>query len=895
MGSKTYYNASTQRLLSNKDFKSASELALQMYIYKQRKTFKPDLKAQGLPEELVSTHLAASHRKFKRLRKIAENDGYWYGLPTSSFTSETEEDIDDIVNEYLQTKHLGQDVKIITSIFSKENVLTTAWEKLIEVGQYDSLTNELLMYSNVVGSPCYLVDGVITLTQESLDMLAKEEISEQVGLALSSGEFLDRPQDLYQQQPDILKGTADVLNFRYGYEKDISDTISPPAPIVNNITSELIDGYAEYNALIDISINGGAIHQVSADNDGYFSYVITDELVEGDLSEVTAKDASSNISAPTTQQYPFTNPNLASEGSVPSPTKEIVYVEVEMGLGAYNIDYGDNDLIPGGFKHIQTFYTVDGGIHLLNYEYLSGGIPEIDALSEDSILDELGKYYPRVYIRLDSVDVDKLSKTDERRKSSIKATKLLGIDLPVFTKQIKDSIEDINDEYKHVYLDLGLSPKGSIDDMEVCNYLFSYFNKLYPKCTKPQMELYQKEMWDKDTGTYYVDAYRPNGRLLGVSHTVKDKIISHKVSFESINRVALEMTPENISKYGHLNIGDTVGEFKLYPSTEHLRDKFVNDEGYYKEKYTRGDNYYITYVKRVSEFSYVEISIQRLNSSTIFYGAAVNHISNSDSLTIPLDYAVVETMSFKEKEVIFNRALNISITHVKVVKEKWYETGVFKVVMAIVSVAINVIVPGSGLTLQALLTAAATTIIVGIAINFAITLLVNIAISLGISPEFVATLAAIATVALMFMGQGTMDFSKLANAKDLMQILNTTLDAYQKGIQNTIAKLQDEMALFSEYMKDQNKKLEAAQDMLITGFIPPDLELLTAPISGMNDIYLGESPLDFYTRTTIKDVTSMTLNMVDVFLETTTSLPKVINKLGQHRLDNNIDNVLLIN
>lgn len=894
MGSKTYYNASTQRLLSNRDFKSASDLALQMYVYKQRKTLKPDLKAYGLPEELVSSHQAASHRKFKRLRTIAANNNYWYGLPTSSFSSETEEDIDAIVNEYLQSKHLGQEVHIVSSIFSKENVLTTAWQKLIDIGKYDPLTNQLLMYSNVVGSPCYLVDGVITLTQESLDLLAKEEISEQVGLALSSGKFLDRAQDLYQKQPEILKGTSDVLNFRYAYEKDITDTISPPAPKINNITLELIDGYGEHNAVIDIFINGNLYQQVNADSIGYFTCAINKELTEGDLFELTAKDAFSNVSTLTTQQYPFTNPNPVFEGSIPSPTKKIVYVQVEMGLGSFNTDYGDSNLIPSGFKKIQTFYTVDGGIHLLNYEYLSGGILEIDALSENAILDDLGKYYPRVYIRLDSVDVDKLNKEDEKRKSSVRATKLLGIDLPVFTKQIKDSIEDINDEYKHVYLDLGLSPKGSINDMEVCNYLFSYFNKLYAKCEIPQMELYQKQKWDKDNGYYYVDDYRPNGRLLGISHTVQDKIISHSVSFESIARGAIEMTPANIAKYGHLNIGDTVGEFKLFPGTEHLRNKFGDGEKY-TEKYTRGDNYFIAYVKRVSRFSYVAISIQRLKSSTIFYGAVVNHISNSDSLTIPLDYAVVETMSFKEKEVIFNRALNISITHVKVVKEKWYETGAFKIVMAIVSVAINVIVPGSGLTLQALLTAAATTVIVGIAINFAITILVSIAISLGISPEFVATLAAIATVALMFMGQGTVDFSKLANAKDLMQILNTTLDAYQKGIQNTIAKLQDEMALFSDYMKDQNKKLEAAQDMLITGFIPPDLELLTAPISGMNNIYLGESPLDFYTRTTIKDVTSMTLNMVEVFLETTTSLPKVITKLGQQRLDNNIDNVLLIN
>ena len=99
------------------------------------------------------------------------------------------------------------------------------------------------------------------------------------------------------------------------------------------------------------------------------------------------------------------------------------------------------------------------------------------------------------------------------------------------------------------------------------------------------------------------------------------------------------------------------------------------------------------------------------------------------------------------------------------------------------------------------------------------------------------------------------------------------------------------MDTFNEYAKDEWKKIEAAQSMLFTGMIPPGLELLTSPINEV-DIYLGETPQDFYTRTVGLDIVDMSYNMEAYFLALATTVPKNTPK-RVNTMD--ISDVLLIN
>ena len=96
----------------------------------------------------------------------------------------------------------------------------------------------------------------------------------------------------------------------------------------------------------------------------------------------------------------------------------------------------------------------------------------------------------------------------------------------------------------------------------------------------------------------------------------------------------------------------------------------------------------------------------------------------------------------------------------------------------------------------------------------------------------------------------------------------------QKGIANKIADIQKEIKDFTEYAKERNEVLKTAQEMLNTGVIPANLEILTTGVIGHNYLYLGETPEEFYTRTTVTDVTDIDMYMAEYFHDMTTSLPK---------------------
>ena len=125
----------------------------------------------------------------------------------------------------------------------------------------------------------------------------------------------------------------------------------------------------------------------------------------------------------------------------------------------------------------------------------------------------------------------------------------------------------------------------------------------------------------------------------------------------------------------------------------------------------------------------------------VYKGKEVVEKGDSEQLSVPLDDAILRTLSASEKDKLVNRAMQVTILHRKRVKEKWYEKGVFKVALAIVSISVAAFTSGLGLSLMTTLQAVATSIAISVAIDVAIGVLVDVAIKLGISPELVAVIA----------------------------------------------------------------------------------------------------------------------------------------------------------
>lgn len=512
--------------------------------------------------------------------------------------------------------------------------------------------------------------------------------------------------------------------------------------------------------------------------------------------------------------------------------------------------------VPIDTEYVQVMYLVNNEMKQFTYTYLSGGIVEIDKAI--AYQEPFGNYYPRIYTRIWNQNLIDRADTDKEKIHTQNLMKKMGLDLEGITESLSKSIKDMNDNYKFIFLHLTVSINKEKDNLITSEYLYKYFNALYDKAISipPSQRVEPKMVNEKGS----------------INQTIADTRYTQELSYWKSGKYVTTGKAKN-----NAGVALSVGEYCVKIKAYSTGSKFWNRAHAHVLIYQNSDNQYTT------------IEVLNLKIVNDFGGHRVEAGSDSEDLTVPLDVDIVNSMTPKEREVIINSSLQITVSTVQVVKEKWYETGIFKIVMAAISIAINLVVPGGGLTLMALLEAVAVTIVTGIAINIAISLVIKLAVSIGLSAELIAliTFAAVAVGAIT----GKIDLSKLTSAKDLMEATNQALNAYGKAIGNQIAKIQEEMESFGKYAADEWERLKEAQKMLDTGMIPLDLEYLTAPINGLN-IYLGESAKDFYTRSTTLDIYDLTYNSVEYFLEVATSVPDEV--YAYEAPKPYIDNVLLI-
>lgn len=520
------------------------------------------------------------------------------------------------------------------------------------------------------------------------------------------------------------------------------------------------------------------------------------------------------------------------------------------------------DEVPSDEEYLQTMYHDGTTYKLFEYKYMSGDIPEID--NAESFQEYFGQYYPRIYIRRHARDTISLPKDNAARKNTEKLLYRLGLDLKDLTSSINESIEELNDYYKYTFLHLTVSINKEKDDQTTGKYLFNYFDSLYNKAV-PYVS--------KDPD----EPALPNERK-GITQKVRDNEYTQVVKYWKSSKETKTGTIRN-----NKGVALKAGEYCIKYGERSwgiLRNiGFRNTTGSHQLFFQTSDN------------QYTVITVSGLEMIHQYYGQSVRCQWNDEGLTIPLDLSVVNGLRNKEQDLLLNKALQITVTTLQVVKKKWYETGPFKVVMAFASIAMNMFVPGSGFVLSALFSAVVTTLVLSVAIKILMTVATEIAIKLGLSPEVVGILTAIAVIGFTAYGAGKFDFSKMLNSKEVLKALSYSLDMYQKGIGKKIEMIKKEMDTFNEFAKDEWEKIDAAQSMLFTGMIPPSLELLTSPINEV-DIYLGESPQDFYTRTVGLDIVDMSYNMEAYFLALATTVPKNIPK-KVNTMD--ISDVLLIN
>ena len=496
----------------------------------------------------------------------------------------------------------------------------------------------------------------------------------------------------------------------------------------------------------------------------------------------------------------------------------------------------DHDYFMVRYLNLDTNKT-----ELFTYQYGLGEYLQLDALFVNDA--DLGMYLPNIYLRLNSEALNKKSmlNTDEFKKSTI-----LGRKLGFNYSNLIDSVhKEVDTEYvTEMFLSYRL-PVNTKDPL-IAEYVYQYFYELYKSVPNSSAEKSKDKELNKEM--------RKGFSKGGCAYRIADKRTAINISMQGINYTD---SIENIGKVGTVIISrSTVGS----KTTSMYRQGVLSPVHQIKKQITD------TVVRTINVFG--------LSSTQSISGGSDSVASGGDeNLMIPIDVDLVRKKYRQHENELITKSLYFVINTVQVVKQKWYQTGIFKVIMFVIAVVLAYFSGGQSLIwYMALLKAIAIAIIVNIAVTLVAKLLVNVFhLDAGI---VLAILAIIALVVGAYASLGDTAVAGL-NATQFMQIASA---AFSVSNASYALQMKNKAKAFEEFAHESRLEMEEILEKrkllgLESGHI--DIyDLLAKPITGP-DIRIGETPRSFLERTLTVNVGYYPIDVIPAYVYLNTQLPTI--------------------
>lgn len=843
-------------LLDLEYYRNPYQVALQKYLAMSRAETGYEDEPTNLVDLLLSASTNTLPRKLDRVYEYAANSDYYYGVPLSNGLSDLEASSIEAGKTYLNSLE-GQTVIIRSALVGYKNLYFSVWEELFNLSGYNGNNNELTTISASKGTPCYLESVVIEVT-ESLDKsLVLVEGTDNYLTSFKYGKCFGRLEDFNRLSNNYIVTDRNVATVNYAYEVPLPDTTKPSKVIINSFTEGSVTGYAEVGTTVNILSGVTVIANAVTGSDGGFNITVDSGITS--LS-VVCVDASGNRSDESYATVGYVNSNPASSG----PT---VVRETEVIIDSYEIPLTDivalvsssTPKVNSGW--LQMLYSTTDGFRLFSYNRGSGAIKSIDNSSTSVAIKD--KYLPKIYLRHNAVNTVNLSETNKKKIDTRKILKYLSLDLEELSENILGSITNMSNDYKYVCLDMYCSLGKAEDNNLIAGYGYYYINKLYTDAPAghPAFELPNPRnppsmtIWDGYTGTV-IDVPTVGSRV--------------------VTGVAKKSTGE------YLKVGEYVA----------IRRAHSYQSPYYSSKARRVNATLTVYIHQVTSTSYREI--QLLPVGTFIRFDIGNKIwSAFSNVEVPVDLSYLDTLSVADRDIFTNMCFKVSVvtyTPAAETSSSWYNSSFFKAVTAIISSTINFSVPGAGSTLNAFLNTAAQ-VATGVLIDIVINAIIKLAVDIGVSADIVKIFRVVASIAATSITVNGINAGVSLAAPSVMSALNSAFNTYEKMSREEIANIIKEMDEFKSTSADKQARLEEAQSLLNTGIVPLDLNLLKTTRVDEN-LLLVESAEDFYTRTTTVDVSGVTTNIVDYFIEVNMGVPTA--KPYRPPNTENVEDILLI-
>lgn len=517
--------------------------------------------------------------------------------------------------------------------------------------------------------------------------------------------------------------------------------------------------------------------------------------------------------------------------------------------------YDDN----ADYFHVR--YKVGSEVKYWIYRDGEGTFPALDAVY-DREPEPNGSYFPFAYFRY-----QKRSENSDKNTPAYKTSKKLVGYLGMNYDQVADGINanpTIGD-VEQAMLMMAV-PANTTHPLER-RYLWTFFNNLF-LASAP--------------GTAFSSqtAAEINSTLTNVGGLTWD--LATPTPGKVIQDTRFKMSIENDGIYKR-RVAGSIGPVGTYDSGFTVVSRLVNvqvavlvNQDFVLESRTIDDPIkYHYYRRQVSTGFYDEIQVVRMR--TRFYiidGYTTVGDELGSILIIPLDHSITKHFSVPDRETIYARSLHYVFNSVVITHIKWYQTGIFQVIMIIVAIVVAYFTAGASLEALYLAlvfesyTAAAililTLVVEYLAVQYAFKLFVK---AVGVEAAFIFAIVATVVSAGMSINAGSINGAPWAS--ELLQVSTGLTNAIPGQLKNDFQDLLAQGQEFSLFQEAQNKLIDDAKALLQNNtHLDPF-------------VIFGESPQDFYNRTVHSgNIGVVGIGAISSYVDMALTLPKLKDTIG---------------
>ena len=304
---------------------------------------------------------------------------------------------------------------------------------------------------------------------------------------------------------------------------------------------------------------------------------------------------------------------------------------------------------------------------------------------------------------------------------------------------------------------------------------------------------------------------------------------------------------------------------------------------------------------QLSQTQWETVTVSNLVHKNLVYKDKAVEIKGSEALDgadesgflVPLHYETVRTMSLIDSTQMMTAATFIVFNSYEVVKQKWYQTGIFKIFVFIALIAITILIPPLGgaataawASIGAMIgLSGIAAIVAGAIITQLVTmLLMRLLSTVGTAifgEKFGQIFAAVATFVALSMGQNLLGGASLStawgnmmSASNLLQLTNATVNGISGYIAaSTQGIIQDTQKLIEDYTKESKEITELfAQNI---GYGRGIIDPMSLTDTAFGNFLETETQFLLRTLMTGSDIAEMSKDMLTNFSDytITTNLP----------------------